>query len=197
MRIPDDALAHAPVFLSLLDVQGTLVWASRITYGLNPDLIGQPADVPIAVKDRPVFWERFRRARDLREVANFTLHIEVPAAPGFVKLVGRLAPVIYQDQVAGVVAVSWDATFQGEPAAAARFMFDDLGRAVVRTLLADGAMKGAAIGAALGHLANNYQARPKLRAVLAQLCERGILTHGPAGYTVSDGFRLIADQYLG
>lgn len=168
-------MPQLPGFISLHSPEGTLVWASRISYGLSEEILGQPADANILEEDRPRWWEAFRRAGTLREVADYVVRVRTPTPPGYVTIQGRLGPVLLRGRLRYVAAVCWDATFRDHRNPLARFLLSHQQRAVVAALLQSREpMSG--------------KLTPAFRDSLARLVQREILAHDSRGYRVSEAF---------
>lgn len=112
--LPDEieaSLAHMPVFVSLHDRCGRLVWASRFGYGLDPERCrGRLASEMVHPEDRVAWEAALYRAVHRREVATYRARMLTPEV-GDVTLVGWVAPVIGPGgEATGVVVVCRDVT---------------------------------------------------------------------------------------
>ncbi len=77
------------------------------------------------------------------------------------------------------------------------FFLSPLERQVLQLVaLAGRPIKGSAIGARTGNADDRRQANTRLRGVLANLCERGILESGDDGYRLADEFASLAPTVL-
>jgi hypothetical protein len=194
------ATAQMPGFLAAHDVDGTLLWSNRVAYGLDESVYGRPSHETIAEEDRPRWLESFRRCLYHREVVEYELRIVVPAAPGWVQLRGRLAPVVSGDRVVAVVSVAHDSTFRGNPhgpSPMARFLLCPLSRRVVRELLAAPLpLKAVALASRVGERSETGHCSTRLGNMLRGLCDRNILQHVSGGYAVSAAFRPYAEAAL-
>lgn len=187
------ALGHAPGFLNIISTDNKLLWCSRISYGLDPSILGLPADTITVAEDKPLWQEMLRRAVHNREVSDFRTRVNVPVPPGWVTINGRMAPVIRNDRVEFVVTVCYDATFRADYNPAVRFLLSPLERSIVSVLLATpGPLKSNAIAARVGE----SRSSSRIRTILASLVERGILAATWVGYSLSEDFRLIAMDLL-
>lgn len=192
---PDDifyCLGHAPGFFNIISPDNRLLWCSRISYGLDPSILGLPADTITLPEDKPLWQEYLRRAVHNREVSDFRLKVAVPAPPGFVSINGRMAPVVRNDQVQFVVTVCYDNTFRADYNPAVRFLLSPLERSIVSVLLATSPLKSNAIALRTGE----SRSSSRIRTILASLVERGILAATWVGYSLSEEFRLIAMDLL-
>lgn len=184
------ALGQAPAFLNLLSPTGTLLWSSRVAYGLDGDTItGRPADAVIFDEDRPAYWEAFRRAKHLRETVNVTIRVVVPEPPGFVRLAVRLAPVVARDRVKHLAVVSQDITAAPrEVNPLAPYMLSPTSRRIVALLYPDRCFKAAKIARELGESNCRGQASSRLGTLLSNLRARGILFQTEDGYCLAPQF---------
>ncbi len=183
------AIEQSSSFVSLFDREGRIVWTNRLAYGIGKAIIGKPSDTLVWEEDRDRWWEAFRRVIHHREPVEYVVRIVVPEPPKFVRLVGRLGPVVQRNRVHQVLSICDDRTYREEPNPLARFVLTPMSRLVVTWLLEHGPAKGAAIGRAVGQRASSGQASQVLRYRLKALVDRGILEHGRDGYSVSLAFR--------
>ena len=190
------AIAQTPAFISFHDTDGTLLWANRISFDLPDDIIGQPSDILIFDEDRPRWHAAFRRAVFHRETVEYRVRIKVDSPPGFAVISGRMGPVLKGDKVQMVAIVCYDATFREESNKLARFVVSDLGRQVIAYLMESGTQRGAAIGVAVGETSGKHQASTKLRLLLNDMKERGILEKVGSGYKISEEFQPMAMDLL-
>lgn len=186
------ALPQFPSFLCLYAPDRTIAWCNTLGYGREcTSVIGECSDEHVMESDRVWWQEMFRRAVYLRETSIFTLNLHTPHPPGFLRVQGKIGPIIHNGSVIYVATVSTDVTAHTPVSTInplARFFFTPLCRATVAYLLENGHSKGASIGKAIGELSSNGQASPKLRAILSSLQERCVVAHSPGGYHVSDAF---------
>lgn len=182
---------QTPAFVAIHSLDGLLLWANRITYGLDgKSLIGQPVDLLIFDEDKPHWWEAFRRAQYLRETSEYSVRIHVPSPPGWVRLSGRIGPVIRDDRVVYLTTVTYDVTFRdrAEVNPLAPFVLSPLSRQIVAALWPDAVLKGAALARRVDEVDARGQASSKLRVVLASLVSRNVLALTDAGYTITPAF---------
>ncbi len=179
------------MFIALHSPEGNLIWANRVAYGLQTKKIfNKAADLNIFDEDRAIWWNWFRRSLFEKEINDYSVRVKVPVKPGWVRISGKMGPVILDDKVVYVVTVCHDATFRENGNALSRFVLGSLEKQIIITLLAASSpLKGAAIGAKVNQLSKSRQASSTLRNVLVGLCDRRVLEHTPDGYTIAEGFR--------
>ena len=186
-------LGHAPGFFNIVSPDNRLLWCSRISYGLDPSILGLPADTITLPEDKPLWQEYLRRAVHNREVSDFRLKVAVPAPPGFVSINGRMAPVVRNDRVEFVVTVCYDNTFRADYNPVVRFLFSPIERSILTVLLtATAPLKSNVVAARIGE----SHSSSRLRTLLANLADRGIVAADHNGYRLSDDFRIIAMDLL-
>ena len=181
-----EVLGQLPGYITLHDLKGRFIWSNKLGLGFDESVVGTMADANIFMDDRARWWSFFRRAAIDREVLDYSVKVIVPAKPGWAKIQGRLGPILRNGEVIYVVSLNYDATFHPESDPRAKFMLSELERGIVVTLLASKKpIKSAAISARVGE----GRSSSKLRTILANLADRGIVTSTAFGYTISEQFR--------
>ncbi len=199
----EKALEQAPLFLSILGLDGRIVWCNRYAWGYDEsNTTGRPSDECIHSDDRPL-WEHARRiCLDLGEVAYGRVRLDAPGEAMSPTVQFRMCPVREDGRIVCLMAACWDVTSEVEVAATAdtvsvdRYVLSPVCRAVVPDLLDGSHRKGSAIGAHIGEVTADGHASQKLRVMLANMVERGILRHGPGGYYLAEEFRPLAERLV-
>jgi hypothetical protein len=192
VRTLTTCIAQLPAFVAAHDPDGLLLWANRIGYGLDPKKIyGQPAADRILPEDRPRWSELFRRAVHQGETAAVDVRIAVPMAPGVIRMIGHLGPVITGGRVRYVVSVVRDAAPLDSHVLP--FLLGTRERPVVDCLLRSPPLKSAALARKLNGGFRGQTSPSTLRAILSGLADRGVIENTPAGYRVTNAFRPLAE----
>lgn len=181
-------LDQIPLFVTVLSPSGKVTWVNRLGYGVKKkDVLGKDVERVILEEDRVSWWESFRRTLHHREIVDYEVKVKVPDRLGYARNSGTLFPVVVKGKVEAVVSISQDSSAANKVSLAA-FMFCPLGMKVMRVLLDQGPLKGAAVGRKVNEVNRAGQASSTLRNLLSSLVDRGVLEHSSSGYRVSERF---------
>lgn len=183
------AIEQAPFFLAAQGPDGRQVYVNRAAYGHEHEaLVGIDAAELVVGEDRDRWRAAVAQATDLGQTPRLAVRCVAPNGMAPPKLVCRLWPVRQGGEVVGAMVMARDVSLEDEGADGVMgLLLGPLERKVVRCLLEGPALRGGAIGRAVGE-SSGKQASARLRLVLAGLRDRGVLTHGPKGYQVSAEF---------
>ncbi len=193
----EKALAQLPGFFALMTVDGTLVKANTISYGLPDSIIGQSAASLVHPDDQEYWLIKFRLAAYRNEASDFEVRVPVPVEPGWIRIRGRMGPVVIDGETRYVATLFFDVTagqassfFDG---GVAKFVLSPAERLIVETLLKAGKpLKSRSIAMRAGERPSS-----SLRSRLSALVERGILSISVSGYEVASKFAAIAEDLIG
>lgn len=108
-----EILSQSPLFVTVLSLDGRMLWLNRYAYGYDRSVDGTSADPIILPEDIPVWLDAFRRAVSGERDVGYTVRLRIPTPPGWVRVVGKLSPVSIDGAVKYVIAVTLDATVGG------------------------------------------------------------------------------------
>lgn len=188
--LPSDLVAvlhQSPAFISVYALDTTLLWTNHVGYGF------ENGDRPlIGLKMRELFpdgnfsqWDvAFARAV-LGFAASYFLEVTVPMnPPQRIRFFGRMGPLTIRGE-RFVTLAAWDVTIEQpkEPHPLLATYLSADSKIMVAYVLDRGPVRSPPIIRHMG------QAASKVRTLLRNLVDRGILTHSDNGYEVSSVIR--------
>lgn len=193
-----ELLAQLPVYVTVCSPARAILWHNRWTLGFGDEQLGSDVTAFMRPEDLPAWARRFRRAADEGLPGAGTCRTDPPDGGPEVRWLYRMTPFRIRGRVEGVIVCSWDAddgpqvapTSTPDDAECDAFLFSPLSARIVDFLRFKGPAKGLTIGRHLGLVGTGgTQASSKVRALLADLEERGVLANGPLGYHLTPAFQ--------
>ena len=178
-------LFQAPVFLTLLDLMGVILWSSRWAWGYGTSSLGARSDDMIHPDDVPG-WRLARvRAGDLSEMVRGVVRLLVPASGSHVSIEYRMAP--YRDgagQVTGILVASWPVDSLPVAAPVLPCLSPTEAKIVEYLRSEKGPKKGAVIAMAIGE-GSSGGVSTRLKIILGNMVDRGLLLSNHDGYALA------------
>lgn len=201
-----EILTQLPAYVTACDAERRVLWHNRWAFGFGPDHLGADAADCVHEEDRPAWVRAFRLAADEGRTVHGACRTAAPDGGPELRWSYRMAPLLCDGRRCGVLVCSWDVDGHPPPGpppdppsapASPRpappggaFLFSPLAARIVAFLRERPHAKGLVLGRHLGLVGSGgTQASSKVRALLADLEERGVLARGPLGYHLTAPFR--------
>ncbi len=184
-------LQQLPAFVAVFATSGELLWTNRAGYGTDTaGVVGKTITELFPTADLTSWHAAFQRA-SVGIPCSFRHRLPVPTPLGYADFTGEIGPIDLRG-VRHIVSIAWDVTAKHrtdeDPLLTA--LLSPECKVMVRMILDKGRTKSPAL---LRSLAN--QSATKVRILLRNLVDRGILNHDDQGYDIVVAIRpMIADS---
>ncbi len=184
-------LQQLPAFVTVFATSGELLWTNRAGYGTDAaGVVGKTITELFPTADLVSWHAAFQRAC-AGIPCSFRHRLPVPTPLGYADFSGEIGPIDLRG-VRHVASIAWDVTAKQrtdeDPLLSA--LLSPECKVMVRMVFAKGRTKSPTL---LKSLAN--QSATKVRTLLRNLVDRGILDHNDQGYDIVVAIRpLIADS---